>query len=232
MLKSILTQCSNMAQNPIVGRPRPPEASDYLRFPTRAGIALFVGVLAVCVYAEFGLWYVLPFAAWGFFSAWFILRQARSFDRQVEYSMNPIITVTEPPPPPVKIVEPVEVTPTTTGQELKYSGINLQDREWPIFAGMMLKFEKITFRDLNNLKLPSFDKLDKKLSSGQTKYAHLVNKLAEMGWVDSGGKLTEAGRAYFETKVQKRADSPTPLPAPVYVAASVHTSDNDKTTTR
>lgn len=220
-----------MAQNPIINRPRPPEASEYLQFPRRAGFAALVGMFALCAYIEFGLWYTLPFVAWGLFSAWFILRQARSFDRQVEYSMNPVITVTEPPPPPVRVVEPVERTTTETGQELKYSGINLQEHEWPIFAGMMLRLGKITIRDLNNLKLPSFDKLDKKLASGQTKYAHIVAKLTEMGWVENQ-ELTEAGRKFFETKVQKRADSPTPLPAPVYVAASVHRSDDNKTTTR
>ncbi len=220
-----------MAQTqPFIGRPRPPEASEYLKFPTRAGLSALVGMFALCAYVEFGFWYVLPFVVWGFFNAWFVLRQARSFDRQVEYSMNPIITLTEPAPSPVKIVEPVERTSTTTGQEFKYSGINLREDEWPIFSGMMLRLGKITFRDLNNLKLPSFDKLDKKLTSGQTKYAHIVNKLTEMGWVDNS-ELTEAGRAYFETKVQKRATSPTPPPAQVYALASVHTSDNDKTTT-
>lgn len=188
-------------------------------------------MFALCAYVEFGWWYLLPFVVWGAFSAWFVLRQARSFDRQVEYAMNPIITVTEPPPPPVRFIEPVERTTTETGQELEYSGINLQDHEWPIFAGMMLRLGKITFRDLNNLKLPSFDKLDKKLSSGQTKYAHLVNKLTEMGWVDNQ-ELTEAGRKFLETKVQKQATPPTPLPAPVYVAASVRTSDDNKTTTK
>ncbi len=220
-----------MAQpSPVIHRPRPASSSEYLKFSlwfimlTGLGSAGFVLLL----------WHRQPWGlvllAVGVAGAVFVAWSARAFHQQAEYAMNPTIMLTEPAPPPVKIVEPVERTSTTTGQEFKYSGINLREDEWPIFAGMMLRLGKITFRDLNNLKLPSFDKLDKKLTSGQTKYAYIVNKLTEMGWVDNS-ELTEAGRAYFETKVQKRAASPTPPPAQVYALASVHTSDDNKTTT-
>ena len=133
-----------MAQTqPVVGRPRPPEASDYLKFPTRAGIALFVGVLAVCVYAEFGLWYVLPFAAWGFFSAWFVVRQAQSFDRQVEYAMNPIVTIEREPEPPIVNAQ-LNVSPS---QNHTRWGVHLPEKDWARLAGASLRKGGIT-RDM------------------------------------------------------------------------------------
>ena len=224
-----------MAQQPVIGRPRPPEASDYLKFPTRAGIALFVGVLAVCVYAEFGLWYMLPFAAWGFFSAWFVVRQAQSFDRQVEYAMNPVITITEPPPPPVVQTAYAKVQDTPAGRETTYGDYPLDDGERARLATWIIRQGGVSRDGLVMLGIRGLPDMKKPTQFAKTGYDELLTRWGGggLGWLE-GNRLTEEGRAHFAQFGQRKQTPPEHSPAPPlqYQTARAHEATDDETTRR
>jgi len=209
-----------------INRPRPPSTWDYLQFPAWVFMYSWLGFTGLTVAVHFNQPLAYPVAVAGVWAAWLTTKQARRFDAGVEYVMNPRIVLNNPAPEPVKEIQVVERTETPNGQHLRYPDLKLTDREWPIFAAMMLRLEKITFRDLDKLGLASLGDLDGKLASGQSRYMAFVDKLQQMGWVD-GAKLTDKGRDYLHTKLPQT----TPLPAPVFVAASVTTRNNNKTTT-
>lgn len=224
-----------MAQQPIIGRPRPPEASDYLQFPTRAGIALFVGVLAVCAYVEFRLWYVLPFAVWGFFSTAFIIRQAQSFDRQVEYAMNPIVTIEHEPPPPVVQTAYANVRETPAGRETVYGDYALDEGERARLATWILRQGGVSRDGLVMLGIRGLPDMKRPTQFAKTGYEELLNRWGRggLGWLE-GSRLTDEGRAHFEQFGQRKQPLPEHSPAPPlqYQTANLVEATDDETTRR
>jgi hypothetical protein len=190
-------------------------------------------MFSLCAYIEFGLWYVLPFVVWGFFSAWFILRQARSFDRQVEYAMNPTITLTEPAPPPVLQTAYANIRETPAGRETRFGDYHMEESERARLAAWILRQGGVSRDGLVVLGIRGLPDMKKPTAFAKTGYEELLTRWGRggLGWLE-GSRLTEEGRAHFVQFTQQKQTPPehSPTPPLMYQVARAHEATGDATT--
>lgn len=209
-----------------INRPRPPSTWDFLQFPAWLFLYSWIGFTGLTVAIHFNQPLAYPVALAGVWAALLTVKQAGRFDASIEYVMNPVVTVNNPPQV-VRELEIVKQTDNPAGRHTQYTGINLPEHEMVLLAQYLTRCDRITVRDLQSAGIKSWGDLDKK-TGGVTKYAEIVDKLTAAGWVRDY-KLTDEGRDYFGSKLPPRT---TTLPVSQYATASLTTSDDNKTTTK